>query len=170
MLSISTSLHDWKVSSNLKIFCHMAHILHWENSCTISFGAQVRYPLNPLSTTVLWCTGDFRGALNCAPLMPRDASLSDSYKSVRQSFYTEKCFQLRVAPGVARDVIVGTWPAVLAFWVKIPPGKFRLKIHTEISTPDSIRINLNQKVFTIFWLSLNQTEFRSVQNQSENGK
>ena len=26
---------------------------------------------------VLWCTGGFKGALNWAPLMPRDASLSD---------------------------------------------------------------------------------------------
>ena len=36
-------------------------------------------PLNPLNTIVLWCTGGFRGALNWAILMPRDASLSDSY-------------------------------------------------------------------------------------------
>ena len=40
--------------------------------------------------------GGFQGALNWAPLMSRDASLSDSYKSVGdgfpvwQSFYTEK--------------------------------------------------------------------------------
>ena len=45
---------------------------------------------------VLWCTGGFKGALSWSPLMPRDASLSDSYKSVGdvfpvwQSFYTEK--------------------------------------------------------------------------------
>ena len=30
----------------------------------------------------LGCTGGFRGALNWAPLMPRDASLSDSYAVV----------------------------------------------------------------------------------------
>ena len=45
---------------------------------------QVRYP------------SEFRGALDGVPLMPRDASLSDSYKSVGdvfpvwQCFYTEK--------------------------------------------------------------------------------
>ena len=58
--------------------------------------AQVRYSLNPFNTIVLGCTGGFRGTLNWAPLMPRDAILSDSYKSVGdgfpvwQSFYTEK--------------------------------------------------------------------------------
>ena len=35
-----------------------------------------------LNTIVLRCTGGFRGALNWASLMLRDASLSDSYKSV----------------------------------------------------------------------------------------
>ena len=29
-----------------------------------------------------WCTGGFRGALNWAPMMPRDASLSDSCMSI----------------------------------------------------------------------------------------
>ena len=37
-------------------------------------------------TIILCCAGGFRGALNWAPLMPRDASLSDSYKSNRWRF------------------------------------------------------------------------------------
>ena len=52
-------------------------ILHWENYTSISF-----HIINPLNMIVLWCTGGFREALNWAPLMPRDASLSDSYAVV----------------------------------------------------------------------------------------
>ena len=63
-----------------------AVFLHWENYISISFGAQVRYPLNPLNTIVLWCTGGFRGALNWTPLMPRDASLSDSCSKLHSDY------------------------------------------------------------------------------------
>ena len=49
--------------------------------------------LNPLNTIVLCdVRGCFRGAFNWSPLMPRDASLSDSYKSIGGGFpvYIEK--------------------------------------------------------------------------------
>ena len=56
--------------------------------CSIiwSMNVWIMDPLNPLNTIVLWCTGGFRGTLNWAPMMPRDASLSDSYKSVGDVF------------------------------------------------------------------------------------
>ena len=56
-------------------------LVHWVNYVSISF-----HIINPLNVIVLWCTEGFRGALNWAPLMPRDASLSDSYKSDRWRF------------------------------------------------------------------------------------
>ena len=65
--------------------------LHWEN-----YTSNFSHIINPLNIIVLWCTEDFSGALNWTPLMLRDASLSDSYKSDRWrfsvwlSFYTEK--------------------------------------------------------------------------------
>ena len=66
------------------------------NYPTIFTEKTILYPLNPINTIVLWCTGGFRGALNWSPLMPRDISLSDRCKSVCdgfpvwQSLYTEK--------------------------------------------------------------------------------
>ena len=40
-------------------------------------GARLRVPLEPIGTILLWCLKGFRGALNCAPVMSRSASLSD---------------------------------------------------------------------------------------------
>ena len=41
-----------------------------ENYISISFGVHVRYPLNPLNTIVLWCTGGL-----CPPDAERRQSL-----------------------------------------------------------------------------------------------
>ena len=57
-------------------------IMHWENYISISF-----HIINPLYMIVLWCTGGFRAALNWVPMMPRHASLSDSYTSDRCCFW-----------------------------------------------------------------------------------
>jgi len=35
-------------------------------------------PLKPLNTIVLWWSEGFQGGFNCVPMLPRDASLSDS--------------------------------------------------------------------------------------------
>ena len=52
----------------------------------------------------------------------------------------------------------------------IPYGHGHIKdMHIEKSTSDSCWINRNQIVFTIFQLIWNQTKFRLVPNQSENG-
>ena len=47
----------------------------------------------PLNTIVQWCTGSFKGALNCTPMTPRDASLSDSCTPDHCCFweYTDSC-------------------------------------------------------------------------------
>ena len=55
--------------------------LHWDNYICISF-----HIICHLNMIVLWCTVGFRGALNWTPLMSRDVSLSDSYKSERWRF------------------------------------------------------------------------------------
>ena len=44
-------------------------------------GDQLRAPLNPLNKIVLWW-----GGINWAPMMPRDTTLSNSYKSDRCCF------------------------------------------------------------------------------------
>ena len=44
-------------------------------------GDQLRAPLKPLPTLVLWWSEGIQGVLNWSPTMPRDASLSDSYTS-----------------------------------------------------------------------------------------
>ena len=42
-------------------------------------GANWGPPLDPPNTILLWSAGGFSEALNWAPMMPRDTSLSDSY-------------------------------------------------------------------------------------------
>ena len=42
--------------------------------------------LGIMNTIVLWCTGDFKVALNWAFMMPKDASLSNSYASAHCFF------------------------------------------------------------------------------------
>ena len=41
----------------------------------------IKSPLNALNTIVLWCMGGLKEVLNLSPMMPRDASLSDSYQT-----------------------------------------------------------------------------------------
>ena len=43
-------------------------------------GTKLKAPLNLPIQYVIWCMGAFRGPLNWMPMIPRDASLSDSYK------------------------------------------------------------------------------------------
>ena len=52
-----------------------------ETSVSRHDGVKLRVPLKPLNRIVLWWSGGFQGALNLVPMMPRDASLSDSYTS-----------------------------------------------------------------------------------------
>ena len=57
-------------------------------------GTQLRGPLKPLSTIMLWCSMGFRGAFNWMHMMPRDVSLSDSWMPDRCSFPTWYLSQL----------------------------------------------------------------------------
>ena len=52
-----------------------------ETSVSRYTGDQVRAPLKPEKTIVLYWSAEFQGAQNCAPIMQKNASLSDSYKS-----------------------------------------------------------------------------------------
>ena len=54
-----------------------------ESAATFITTISLPKPEKPLNMIVLWCMGGFREALNWCPLMPSDASLSDSYKSDR---------------------------------------------------------------------------------------
>ena len=56
---------------------------NWKNLHSLSerlatlgiMGPQFRDLLQPLKTIVPWCTEGFRGAFNCASMMPRDSTL-----------------------------------------------------------------------------------------------
>ena len=72
---------------------------------------------------MLWCTGSFRGALNSAPLMPRDASLSDSCTSDRCCFweYTDsrECTETTIFPfRFTLNGIWSWWQFSIRFWTK----------------------------------------------------
>ena len=54
-----------------------------ENNVSRHDGGPIKGTLKPFKTIVLCCTGSFRGAHNWSPMVPRDASLLDSYKSDR---------------------------------------------------------------------------------------
>ena len=70
-----TNRHDWK-NSYLQVSRHNGN----------SVKGPLK-PLKPLNTIVLWSTGFFKGALNWAPMIPRDASLPESYTSDRCFFF-----------------------------------------------------------------------------------
>ena len=72
-----TNRHDWK-NSYLQVSRHNGN----------SVKGPLK-PLKPLNTIVLWSTGFFKGALNWAPMIPRDASLPESYTSDRCSFSSQ---------------------------------------------------------------------------------
>ena len=66
----------------------------WKNSHRLSErlasldirGTRLRATLKTLDMIVLWWSEEFQGALNCSPMMPRDAILSDSCTPDRCSF------------------------------------------------------------------------------------
>ena len=64
--------------------------LHWLSE-RLAFlgimGSEMKAPLKPLNTIGLGCPGVFKGTLNWDPIMPRDASLSDSCTSYRCIFF-----------------------------------------------------------------------------------
>ena len=51
-----------------------------ETSVSWHNGGSIKGPLKLLNTTVLWWSNGFQGAFNHVSLMPRDASISDSYE------------------------------------------------------------------------------------------
>ena len=57
----------------------------WKNNSKQEkkMGPQLEAPLKLLEIILLWWSEGFQGALNWTPLMPRDASLSNSYTSNR---------------------------------------------------------------------------------------
>ena len=50
-----------------------------ENDVSRHNGDELWVPFKHVNTIILWCTRGLRGALNRSPMMPRYASLSDSY-------------------------------------------------------------------------------------------
>ena len=56
------------------------------HSVSLYDGGPIKSPIKPLSTIVLWWSEGFQVALNRVPMMPRDASLSDSYTPDRCCF------------------------------------------------------------------------------------
>ena len=76
-------------------------------------GGPIEGPPETPRTSVLWCTGGFRGALNWAPLMPRDVSLSDS-KCLKITIITMK------KPTLALRVLVAcaAWEEISNFCIQ----------------------------------------------------
>ena len=79
--NISIGLRRWAIPSGV----HYSHFVLTGKNVHFSrhnVGLIQGPPKKPLNTIVLWCPGGFRWA----PMMPRDASLSDSYTSDRRCF------------------------------------------------------------------------------------
>ena len=67
-------------------------------------GAQLRSPLKPLNTIMLWYTGGFMGGHQFSPMMPSKSSLSDNCTFDRCSFWVWR--------DGAASVLDQSWPAV----------------------------------------------------------
>jgi len=81
---------------------------------------RLRALLKPLNTIMMWCLTGFSGALNCAHVMPRDASLSDSSEPDRYSFSINP-FMPTVAFNIwvkVASCIVTSLQNILVLWFK----------------------------------------------------
>ena len=109
-----------------------------------------------LSPSKRWCSDGlrgFKGALHWAPMMPGNASLSDSHTSDRCGF-----FQSRNT--LWRDAILGKWFCTRAF-------EFFFLCNTEKKFRNFVKSNRNQIVFTTSRSIWNKIEFSFVPIQSE---
>ena len=73
---------------NFFFFCRFCHIFCFLSSGRLTNDPELRAPLKPLAAILLCCLMGFKGALDRAPVMPRDASLSSGCK--QQIFHAEQ--------------------------------------------------------------------------------
>ena len=139
---------------------------------TRSHSSQVNWQLNPLNTIVQWCTGDFRGALNWAPMMPRDASLSDSCMLIAVVFGSKniswpgKTLDLRILSHSGTEYIM-TWKVTdLRILSHRETWSCIFSIKMESDCFYHFPMQLKRKL-QIKWIALNTVKFCSVNQEPE---